>query len=307
MISVVIPLYNKEKQIASTLQSVLNQSFQDFEVVIVDDGSTDGSVDVVKRFSDPRIRVIKQKNAGVSVARNRGIEEANGEYVALLDGDDEWLPVYLETQIALAAKYPQCDVFATNYKFRNQNGQETPTIIRNLPFKSEDGVLSNYFQVASTSHPPICSISIMARKEAFLAIGGFPAGIKSGEDLLTWARLACKYKIAYSNKPLAVFIETPPGSNESKAKSRSGGEQFVLDQLLLLCRDNDIAALKDYIIRWYRIYCILLIEIGDNHKIPTIALQAIKFGGSPLVFSALILFGLLPSKFALFLFNKILR
>lgn len=97
MISIVIPLYNKEKQIAHTLQSVFAQTFQDFEIVIVDDGSTDNSVMEVKKFDDPRVLLIQQSNAGVSAARNRGIEEANGELIAFLDADDEWMPEFLQT------------------------------------------------------------------------------------------------------------------------------------------------------------------------------------------------------------------
>ena len=145
-ISVVIPLYNKEKQIAHTLQSVLNQTFQDFEIVIVDDGSTDGSVAEVEKFSDSRIRLIHQKNAGVSAARNRGIEAAKGDLIAFLDADDVWMPEYLATQYHLSQKYPDCNVFACNYEFRDTEGKVTPTIIRKLPFTREDGILSNYLR-----------------------------------------------------------------------------------------------------------------------------------------------------------------
>ena len=96
MISVVIPLYNKEKQIAKTLQTVLNQTYQNFEIVIVNDGSTDGSVEEVLRISDSRIRLVNQENGGVSAARNRGIDEAKGEYIAFLDADDLWDIDHLE-------------------------------------------------------------------------------------------------------------------------------------------------------------------------------------------------------------------
>ena len=87
MISVVIPLYNKEKQIRKTLQSVLTQTFQDFEIVVVNDGSTDNSAIEVEKVKDPRIRLIHQQNAGVSAARNKGIEEARYELIAFLDAD----------------------------------------------------------------------------------------------------------------------------------------------------------------------------------------------------------------------------
>ena len=205
MISVIIPLYNKEAGIATALRSVLAQSYQDFEIVVVDDGSTDGSVAVVKTFNDPRIRLIQQQNAGVSAARNRGIEEAKGEYIAFLDADDEWMKEYLEVQQNLTIKYPQCEVFVTNYEFHDEDGLITKTKVNHLGFATTDGLLDNYFEVAISSTPPISSISIMLRIESIRSIGGFPVGVTLGEDLLTWARLACKYRIAYTKRPLAIY------------------------------------------------------------------------------------------------------
>lgn len=108
MISVVIPLYNKAHTIVNTLNTVFAQTFQDFEVVIVNDGSTDNSVEVIQQhFNDPRIRIIHQKNAGVSAARNKGILESRGEWISFLDGDDEWLPYYLEEVNNAANKLPR--------------------------------------------------------------------------------------------------------------------------------------------------------------------------------------------------------
>ena len=110
MISGIIPLYNKAESIATALDCVLAQTYQDFEVVVVDDGSTDKGATIVEQYTDPRIRLVCQENAGVSAARNKGIEEAKGEYVAFLDADDEWMPEYLENQYSLTLRYPQCDV-----------------------------------------------------------------------------------------------------------------------------------------------------------------------------------------------------
>lgn len=252
MISVIIPLYNKESLISNTIKTVLNQTFQDFEIVVVNDGSSDNSVAEVKKFKDTRIRVINQKNAGVSAARNRGIQEANGDYIALLDGDDEWNPDYLKTQYKLAQTFTECDVFAVNYEFHDINsGKIATTIINKLPFENTDGVLNNYFEVASCSHPPICSISVMARKGVFESIGGFPLGIKSGEDLLTWARLACRYKIAYCKTPLAIF--NVEGYNiREKPKRIPPKEDYVGEELLQIKRAFNPPYINAYISQWHK-------------------------------------------------------
>jgi glycosyltransferase involved in cell wall biosynthesis len=306
MISVVIPLYNKEKYVANTLQSVLSQTFTDFEVVIVNDGSTDNSVAEVQKWQDSRIRLVHQENAGVSAARNKGIAEARYDLIAFLDADDEWKPEYLQTQYELSRKYPEGSVFACNYEFRDGDGKIRPTIIRKLPFDEQDGILTNYFEVAACSHPPICSISIVVRKEAVLSVGGFPVGIESGEDLLTWAKLAVRYPIVYSKKILAVFISTPSDGGKSKAQMRNRQEDFVLTSLLKLYNSTikvEKKYLKSYIIRWYRIQSIIKIEIKENKNAFHYAFSALKFGGCLKDFLPIMILSIMPPLISLKLLN----
>ena len=264
MISVVIPLYNKESQINQTIQSVLRQSFQDFEIVVVDDGSTDNSVSEVQRFDDPRIRTISQTNAGVSAARNHGIAEAKGEFIALLDGDDVWKTDYLATQSALTEKYPECDVFATDYEFHSTNGRITPTILNRLPFDSEDGILINYFEVATHSHPPLWTSAVMFRKSTIESLGGFPMGIKSGEDLLTWARLACRCKIAFSRKVGAIY-NLGEGYDFSNLPPRRQDEgDPVGKELLRLYKSSPDINLRRYIGHWHKMRASVAIRYGSR-------------------------------------------
>lgn len=253
MISVIIPLYNKAPFITSTLQCVLQQTFTHYEIVVVDDGSTDDGVARVESVADDRIRIIRQKNGGVSAARNRGIAEARGEFVAFLDADDEWKPDYLSSQMELVRKYPQCDVFASNYEFRNVEGKVTHTIINKLPFESIDGVLDNYFEVASCSHPPLWTSAVMVRKAAIQSVGGFPVGIKSGEDLLTWARLAVKYQIAYATASLAVFVFDERAFNEDQRNRMPEQTDFVGEELAKLQASySNVQGLKQYVGMWHK-------------------------------------------------------
>lgn len=305
MISVVIPLYNKEKQIAATLQSVLQQTFQDFEIVIVNDGSTDGSVAAAELVQDARIRIIHQENAGVSAARNRGVAEAKYELIAFLDADDRWKPEYLQTQFELTQKYPDCSVFACNYEFVHADGSVHPTIIRKLPFEGQDGILSNYFEVASCSHPPVCSISIMARKDALHAVGGFPVGIKSGEDLLTWARLACLHMIAYSRTVVAQFVSSPADGRESKAFIRHRNDDPVLEELMFLEQEYGckMQGLHSYVFRWMKIQSVIALEIGNFQMARRYAWNGLKSGGALRTFVPLLCLSFFPRLVMLLILN----
>lgn len=295
MLSIVIPLYNKEKQIGDTLRSVLAQTYQDFEIVIVDDGSTDNSIAEVKKLSDPRIRVISQENAGVSAARNTGISAAKGEYIALIDGDDVWKPEFLSTIISLIKKYPNCDVFASKYELHDVNGSVIPTIINNLPFSSEEGIISNYFEVASCSNPPICSSSVVASKHAFNSILGFPVGIKSGEDLLTWARLACRYQIAYSNKTLASCLVEGYKISE-KPKRVPAEDDYVGRQLEALDKEFHTPFLKQYISLWHKMRSSSYMRLRLRRKSIKEALKGLKYNPTNYKLYIFIILNLLPRK-----------
>ena len=205
IITVVIPLYNKEKQVMKTVVSLQAQKFGAFEVVIVDDGSTDQSYRIIAGVRDKRFRVVRQANQGVSAARNRGIAEAQSDIIAFLDADDEWFPDHLETILWLRGKYSNCDAFATNYIFKESETSWRTTKLRGFPRGFADGVLDNYFATAAKGDPPLWTSATAITKQALESIGGFPVGIASGEDLLTWARLAVCYRISYTLKPTAAF------------------------------------------------------------------------------------------------------
>jgi len=191
--------------VARAIRSVLAQTVQDWELVVVDDGSTDGSAAAVARFDDPRIRLLHQEHAGVSAARNRGVQEARGDWVAFLDADDEWLPGFLEHVAALRDRFPECAVCATRYFYGFPGKGVRAARIQGMGPSSPVQVLQDYFGVAAASAPPLWTSAVVVKKAALLGIGGFPVGVIAGEDLLTWARLAAHEAIAYDPEPLAIF------------------------------------------------------------------------------------------------------
>lgn len=265
MISIIIPLYNKEASIATALRGVLAQTYPNFEVVVVDDGSTDGGAAVVEQFDDPRIRLIRQENGGVSAARNRGIAEARGEHVAFLDADDEWMPEFLEEIAALIAEYPECRARATNYIF-NSNGVKSPTILRKMPFTEGRGVLTNYFEVASCSHPPMWTSAVCIERALLQEIGGFPVGIKSGEDLLVWARTAVRTQWAYSMKPLAQYNFDHISIWD--ASTRIPEEVDVVgEELKKMWKENpQVCGLKLYLSLWHKMRSSMYMRLGGYKK-----------------------------------------
>ena len=265
MFSVIIPLYNKERYIARTIQSVLAQTFQDFEIIIVNDGSTDGSVKEVERFDDERIRLVEQANAGVSAARNRGIEEAKYELIAFLDADDLWDNDFLATAFELYEHYPKCDVYALNYRIMTSEENFQTPIILGLPVSFHHGIIQDYFKIASQSDPLIWSSSVVIKKNILKAIGGFPIGIRAGEDLLTWAKLAARCEIAYTKEQKATFnrigekVNTPP--RKPDIHNRVGEE---LHTLLSVGKADKIHGLQSYIAFWHKIRLANFLRLGDQ-------------------------------------------
>ena len=294
IISVVIPLYNKQDSIARTLECVLNQTYQDFEVVVVNDGSKDRSAAVVEQFTDARIRLIKQTNGGVSAARNRGISEARGEYVAFLDADDVWLPDHLANLESLIINYPQCRAWSTSY-VNNENGVDHPIILNKLPFGGESGVLSNYFEVCSCSHPPVWSSAVCVEKSLLKEIGGFPVGVTSGEDLLTWARIAIKTDWAYSMKATAVFNL----GLSSVAKPRRQHDKFDyvgVELSKLLLNNKNMVGLKQYVALWHKMRAMTCLQ--SHYRKGTIKQSCLSIRFNPYNFKvyAYILIAFLPKQ-----------
>ena len=205
MISVVIPLYNKAHTIVNTLQTVIDQTYKDFEVVIVNDGSTDDGVKVIKQFAnDSRIKIINQENQGVSVARNRGVEESKFDYIAFLDGDDEWQPNYLETVNKAIIKHPSAGMFCSAGIVRN----ETETVQR-LAKKYKDTIqLIDFFE---NPHVFLHTSAAVAKKKEFIKAGGFPMSMKRNEDYACFFSLALITPVVYIGYPLSNYVGMVPG------------------------------------------------------------------------------------------------
>lgn len=276
MISVIIPLYNKAGSIAQALDSVLAQEYQDFEIVVVDDGSTDGGASVVEDYSDACIRLVRQENAGVSAARNRGIEEARGEYVAFLDADDVWMPGFLSEIAALQREFPQCRAQATNYVF-NSNGVKSPTILRKIPFCGERGVLTNYFEVASCSHPPVWTSAVCIERVLLQEIGGFPVGIKSGEDLLTWARVAVRTDWAYSMRAMAQYNFDQVSIKEPPTRIPDEIDVVGVELKNLWVRFPNKIGMKKYLCLWHKMRSSMYMRLGCRKKCAVEAVKALRY------------------------------
>jgi glycosyltransferase involved in cell wall biosynthesis len=204
-ISVVIPLYNKAPHIEHTLQSVLTQTFLPDEIIVVDDGSTDGGGEIVSALGDPRIRLIRQENQGVSAARNRGIQEARGELIAFLDADDTWKPPFLQEILQLRQRYPEAGAYVTAYEVINQDGAPEARPIDVLPPEVKDGLIANYVQAALNCAYVIHTSAVAIPKRIFAEVGGFPVGEKIFEDTDTWLRIGLHYPFAFSKERLVIY------------------------------------------------------------------------------------------------------
>ena len=210
MISVVVPLYNKEEFITETVRSVLDQTLLDFELIIVNDGSNDDSLVAVEAFSDARINIITIENSGVSIARNTGIKAAKYDWIAFLDSDDWWAPTFLEELVNAAKAYPNYKLFASGRSRVFQGSTERYEHLY-LP-KDQATAPVNYYRVISKFRPLINSSNVIIRKYLFESVGYFKEGQKKHEDHDLWVRLAVGEEVVFVNKELSFYRKTEKGT-----------------------------------------------------------------------------------------------
>jgi glycosyltransferase involved in cell wall biosynthesis len=225
MISVIIPLFNKEDYIAETINSILNQTYKDFEVIVVNDGSTDNSLQVLEKYKDERLKIFSIENAGVSVARNIGVEKTKYDYIAFLDADDYWDNNFLSEMVQLIDDHPGEKVFASGRtSIFNQK-----LIVYNNPFLPKKNSIEkvDYIKVISQFLPPVNSSNSVFFKKTLVDAGLFKPGQKQHEDHDLWLRICQKNEVVYSNIPLSYYRKDIKNSG-----SKSGIRYFDFHEYL---------------------------------------------------------------------------
>jgi glycosyltransferase involved in cell wall biosynthesis len=251
-ISVIIPAYNAGQCIGRAIESVLGQGYSDYEVIVVDDGSTDNTAEIVRQYGD-RVRYIHQKNAGVAAARNAGIAAAKGHWMAFLDADDEWLPAKLKAQMDLLARNLELRWCGAN-RFQSDGRRKAAVgngdiIARALGAGS---VFPNYFATAAAGKCPVTPSSMIIRKDVFETLGGFDTNREvMDEDLDMWLRIAHYYpQIGYIPEPLSINhldIASPELINIRWQRKKGGSlRELIVRHMQLAKEEGSLNEFKPY-------------------------------------------------------------
>jgi glycosyltransferase involved in cell wall biosynthesis len=236
MFSIVIPLYNKENTIENTVKSIINQNFIDFELIIINDGSTDNSLAKIEKINDSRIKIISTENRGVSQARNLGIENATKPYISFIDADDLWENNHLEVLKNLIQDYPNVGLYATKYIYHYDHGIKITPYFIDI---SDDyrGIVSNFFKSSSIYRIAWTSCVCVPQK-TIKEIGNFDENITlgAGEDSDLWTRIAVKYPVAIDSKITSIY--NFKGENHLSNEKIERKKYAKYDKLYLEEKDN---------------------------------------------------------------------
>ena len=227
--SVIIPLYNKAPYVAKAIGSVLAQTFTDYELLIMDDGSKDDSFAVAQKVIEGHrhCHLYRQQNAGVSMARNNAGALSQGEYLCFLDADDWWNSIFLEEMDRFIKEFPEAGIYGTNYTIVNDIKRRTRVAPIGVDVGFEKGYI-NYCQVyAKTMAMPLWTGAVCVPRKVFDEMGGFPKGIKLGEDFLLWIRVALNYKVAFLNKSLAYYNQDVDVTNRGVGRLHNPKEHML--------------------------------------------------------------------------------
>jgi len=268
MFSVIIPLYNKSPYIEKAIRSVADQSYQNFELIVIDDGSNDDGMKVVESLFallNPPLggwKVITQKNAGVSVTRNNGVKLAQYKYVAFLDADDWWEPTFLQEMKTLIDEFPEARIYGCNYYFVKNKALRIAPLGLDSEFKRG---LINYLKVyCKTLCMPLTSISVVIPKSVFEKEKGFKPSLKLGEDFDLWVRIATKYPVAFLNRPLAYY------NQDVQLAGRAVSDKlYELDEHMLFSDYGDLMQNHDFRLLFERLALYGLLPYylaGKNEK-----------------------------------------
>ncbi len=212
MFSIIVPVYNKEFFLGDCLNSIKNQNFTYFEIILVNDGSTDSSLKIMKDFKDENplldILIIDQKNQGVSAARNNGIKNSKYDFLCFLDADDFWIENHLYEISLLISDFSEASIFSSSFIVRKKNNTTINKIC-----DIERGYVTNFFE-SSLKNDVVISSNVCVRKKCFIDVS-FPVGVTLTEDLYVWVTFALKFKFAYNN---SVTVVVNQFDDNSRAK-----------------------------------------------------------------------------------------
>jgi glycosyltransferase involved in cell wall biosynthesis len=201
MISVIIPLYNKESTILKTLTSVINQAYKDFEIVIIDDGSTDNSISIINNnFDDHRIKIISQSNQGVSIARNQGVFHSKYELIAFLDADDLWDEKYLDFMVKAYNMFPYVGMYCCAGFVKNADG----SILERVDYEIKNPI--SRIDFFKNPHIYLHTSSTVVKKEVFNQVGGYPEKMIRNQDFALFFSIALVADVAYCNLLLSTYV-----------------------------------------------------------------------------------------------------
>ena len=278
--SIVVPLYNMRGTIGRAVESVIAQTEQDWELIVVDDGSSDGGGGVVGAFDDPRVGLIQQQNAGEGAARNRGIEAARGSLIAFLDADDYWAPGHLDNLQAVVDEFPEAVLYAAAYRL--VFGPDSERVVRLRPGLPSRGLIADYFRDCVDVEVVVHPSGAATRRDSLQRVGCFPVGVYVGADLITWSRLVCLGPLAYSTEP-TVYVDAPPvdRARRHRVVRRPQRPDYVGDALARLAEENGqlSASIDRYRAWWLRIRALAFAELNERRAAVRELREAVKIDG----------------------------